>query len=324
MRRREFITFLGSAAAWPLAARAQDSRKIVGVLQAQEPTSPPIPFMQAFLTRLHELGWVEGQTVHVEFRGAPSIDRMTELAADFVRMKADVIYAPTSFQVEAARRATKTIPIVFSNHGDPVRAGYVESLAQPGGNITGMSNLTVEVIGKQLQVLTEAFPNATLIGALWDAANLLTPPTMKSLEEQASGLGLQIHHAVVRSEDDFDSALTSMKQAGIAAFVSVAAPLLFNRRVRLVELVLEHRLAGVFNAREMVEAGALMSYGANVQELSRGAADYIDKILRGAKPADLPVEQASKYELVINLKTAKSLGLTVPSSLLARADEVIE
>ena len=176
MRRREFIWLVGGAAlVWPSTARAQQRRKIVGVLQAQEPTSPPIPFIQAFLTRLGELGWVEGQTVHVEFRGAPTIERMTGLAADFVRMKADVIYAPTSRQVEAASQATKTIPIVFSGVGYPVVAGYAASLARPGGNITGLSNPTIELIAKELEILKEAFPNASLIGGLWDAVSPITP-----------------------------------------------------------------------------------------------------------------------------------------------------
>jgi putative ABC transport system substrate-binding protein len=325
VRRREFIGLIsGVTLARPLVARAQQPSKIVGVLQSQEPTSPPIRLIQIFLTRLRELGWVEGQTFHVEFRGAPTIERMAELAADFVRMNADVIYAPTSTQVEAARRATKTIPIVFSAHGDPVGAGHAASLAQPGGNITGLSNLTVEVSAKQLQVLKEAFPNANLIGVLSDATNLLTPATMKSLEEQASRIGLRLHHALVRSEDDFEGALSSMKQAGIAAFTCVAPPLLINRPARLLEFVLKHRLAGIFNAKEMVEAGGLMSYGANLERLIRQAADYVDKILRSAKPADLPIEQASKYDLVINLKTARELGVTLPPALLARADEVIE
>jgi putative tryptophan/tyrosine transport system substrate-binding protein len=172
--------------------------------------------------RLRELGWVERQTLHVEFRGDPTFERMTELAADFVRMKADVIYAPTSTQVEAAHRATKTIPIVFAAHGDPVGAGHATSLAHPGGNITGLSNQTVEVSAKQFQVLKEAFPDATLIGVLSDAPNLLTPATMKFLEELASRIGLRIHHALVRSEDDFEGALLSFRQAGIAAFTCVA------------------------------------------------------------------------------------------------------
>jgi group II intron reverse transcriptase/maturase len=324
VRRREFIAFVGGAVAWPLSARAQQPRKIVGVLQPQAPTSPPIPFIQAFLTRLRELGWVDGQTVHVEFRGASTIERMTELAADFVRMNADVIYAPSSPQVEAANRVTKTVPIVFSTHGDPVGAGHVASLAQPGGNITGLSNLAIELAPKGLEILKETFPNANRIGVLSDATNRFAPTIMKSIGEQASKMGLRVHQALVQSEDEFEGALLSMKQAGIAVFISVTTPFLFVRRVRLLELVLEQRLAAVFTTREMVEAGALMSYGANLQDLSCRAADYVDKILRGAKPGDLPIEQASKYELVINVKTAKALGLTVPPSLLTRADEVIE
>jgi putative ABC transport system substrate-binding protein len=327
MERRKFIKLLsGTAVAWPLAAHAQQARKIVGVLQGQEPTTPPPPTVQVFLRRLRELGWIEGQNLVVEFRGAPTIERMTELANGFVRMNVDVIYAAASSHVEAARRATKSIPIVFCCHGDPVGAGHVASLARPGGNITGLSMLTMELSAKGLDILKETFPNATLIGSLLDGnSTVLTPPTMGFLEEQASRIGLRVHHTLVRSEDDFEGALSSMKQAGIIAFISVISPLLYNKRVRLVDLVLKHRLAALFIAgREVVEAGALMSYGANLDALYRRAAGYVDKILRGANPADMPIEQASNYDLVINLKAAKVLGLTIPSTLLARADEVIE
>jgi putative ABC transport system substrate-binding protein len=321
MRRREFIGLIGGAAAWPLAAHAQQARKIVGVLQGVSPTTPPPPLFQVFLKRLSELGWMEGQNLVVEFRGGPNL---AELAADFVRMKADVIFAPTTVHVEAARRATMSIPVVFCCHGDPVGLGHVASLAQPGGNLTGLSNPAATLTAKWLQILKEAFPNATLIGGLWEANHPLTMAIMKPFEEDASRIGLRVHTVSVRSEAEFEGALSSMKQAGITAFFAMATPYFFNRRVPLGELALRFGLAGISTATEMAEAGFLFSYGSKLDDLFRRAAEYVDKILRGTKPADLPIEQASKYELAINLNTAKALGLTIPPTLLARADEVIE
>ena len=306
----------------PVAARAQQQpTKVLGMLQAQ---GLPKPYFQAFLSRLRELGWVEGQNIVIEHRWSPSADRVPELAAELVRMKVDIIFAPTSPQVEAARQATKTIPIVFSSHGDPVGAGHVASLAHPAGNITGLSNLLTELTAKGLDVLKEAIPNTTLVGVLWDPAAPAAAAAVKSLEAAAANGGLRVHAAPVRSVEEFDGALSTMAQAGARAFLGVTSPLTFVRRVELADGALKYRLAAILSARANAEAGALMSYGPDFQDLTRRAADYIDKILRGAKPADLPVEQASKYELVINLKTAKTLGLTIPPTLLARADEVIE
>jgi len=324
MKGREFIAALGGAAAWLLAARAQQSKKIVGVLQSFEPTNPPVPILQTFLKRLRELGWIEGQNLIVEYRGAPTIDRMTELAADLVRMKVDVILAPATPQVEAASRVTKKIPIVFSNHANPVAAGHVSSLAHPGGNITGLSNLMTDLTVKGLQIVNDAFPSATVIGALAEANHPLAQTTMKALEAEASNLGLRVHTGLARSPDEYEGILSSFKRAGTTAFIARSSPLTWNGRVRLAESARKYELAGLSSAREMVESGLLMSYGPNYLDLFRRSADYVDKILRGADPADLPVEQASKYELLINLKTAKALGLTIPPALLARADEVIE
>jgi putative tryptophan/tyrosine transport system substrate-binding protein len=273
---------------------------------------------------LRELGWIEGQNLTVEYRGAPTIDRMTELAADLVRLKVDVILAPATPQVEAANRVTKKIPIVFSNHANPVAAGHVSSLAHPGGNITGLSNLMTDLTVKGLQIVNDAFPSATVIGALAEANHPLAQVTMKALEAEASNLGLRVHTGLARSPDEFEVILSTFKQAGITAFIAWSSPLTWNGRDRLAASALKYELAGVSSAREMAESGLLMSYGPYYLEMFRRAADYVDKILRGAGPADLPVEQASKYELLVNLKTAKALGLAIPPPLLARADEVIE
>ena len=320
MKRREFIALAGAAAAWPSSVNAQQPRKVLGVLRGV----PDPKYLQAFLARLRELGWVEGQNILIEVRWDPNPDHLHEFAAELVRMNADVIWAAASPQVEAARKATKTIPIVFAAHGDPVGAGHVTSLARPGGNITGLSNLLTELTAKGLDVLKEAIPNTTLVGVVWDSTAPAAVAAVKSLEASASNSGLRVHMAPVRSAGEFDAALSTMAQAGARAFLGVTSPLTYNERVQLSEIALKYRLAAIFSARGNAEAGALLSYGPDFEDLSCRSADYVDKILRGAKPADLPVEQASKYVLVINLKTAKALGLTIPATLLARADEVIE
>ena len=321
MTRREFISLLGGVAAWPLVARAQQPRKVLGMLTL---TTPTHPLLQSFQRGLRELGWVEGQNILVEFRGAPAVERLPEMAAELVRMKVDVIFAATSVQVEAARQATKTIPIVFAAHADPVGVGHVVSLSHPGGNITGMSNLLTDLSAKDLEVLKEALPQATRVGVLWNPTSPSQLLALKSVEAAATNLRIQVQMVPARSADEIDGALSAMAQAGITAFLVVSSPVAFNERVRLGEGALKHRLAGIFPNRENVEAGGLISYGPDLADLFRRAATYVDKILKGAKPGDLPVEQATKFEMVVNLKTAKALGLIIPPTLLARADQVIE
>jgi putative ABC transport system substrate-binding protein len=226
--------------------------------------------------------------------------------------------------VEPARQATKTIPIVFSNHADPIGTGHVASLPRPGGNITGLSDLATDLNAKALEVLKEAVPRATRIGVLWNPTTPSQVPGMQSVEAAGKRLGLELHLASAATAEDFDGAFASMARENIGGVFVVPAPITLMQRARLAELALKHRLPTMFGAKENVEAGGLMSYGADRTDLIRRAAVYIDKILKGAKPADLPVEQASKYQLVINLKTAKALGLEIPPSVLARADEVIE
>jgi len=239
-------------------------------------------------------------------------------------MKVDVIYAPSSTMVEPARQATKTIPIVFSNHADPIGSGHVASLPRPGGNITGLSEMASELDAKQLEILKEVVPQATRIGVLWNPTTPSQVPGLQSLKAAGEKLGLALHMASAATAEEFDGAFASMARENVDSLFVMPSPLIVMQRVRVAELALKYRLPGIFSVKEAVEAGGLMSYTLDRIDLSRRAALYIDKILKGASPADLPVEQASKYLLVINIKTAKALGIDVPPTLLAIADEVIE
>jgi ABC-type uncharacterized transport system substrate-binding protein len=245
--------------------------------------------------------------------------------ADLVRLKVDVILTISSTEVEAARQATSTIPIVFAGHADPVAVGHVASLARPGGNITGVSVLMTEIVGKQLEIMKQALPHMKRVGVLAVSTAPSTAPALHAVEDTARRLGVQVVPAPVRVREDLDEAFARMARERVHGFISVPSPLLRTQRAVVAELSLKHRLAGMHGPKDwMVGSGGLMRYYTNPDDGFRRVATYIDKILKGAKPADLPVEQASKYELVINLKTAKALGLTIPPSLLARADQVIE
>jgi putative tryptophan/tyrosine transport system substrate-binding protein len=323
VRRRDFIRLLSGAAAWPLAAHAQQPAKVVGVLNLG-PASAWSSRVAALRAGLRDLGWVEGKNIVLEFRWADNVDQLPRFAAELVRMNVDVIFAPSSTMVEPAHQATKTIPIVFSNHADPIGTGHVASLPRPGGNITGLSELATELNAKALEMLKDAVPQATRIGVLWNPTTPSQVPGLQSVKAAGERLGLTLHMVPAATVGDFDGAFVSMARENVAAVFVVPAPIQVMHRARLAELALKHRLPTMFESKENVEAGGLMSYGADRNDLSRRAALYIDKILKGAKPADLPVEQASKYQLVINLKTAKALGLDLPPSLLARADEVIK
>jgi putative ABC transport system substrate-binding protein len=326
MKRREFIALLGGlAATWPFATRAQQPAKIarIGHLDLG-PASARASRVEALRAGLRDLGWVEGKNFVIEFRWAETVRQLPELAAELVRMNVDIIFAPSSTMVEAARQATKTIPIVFANHADPIGTGHVASLARPAGNITGLSELASELNAKALEMLQEAMPQATRIAVLWNPTTPSQIPGLQSVKAAGEKLGLTLHMVAAVTVEDFDAALTSVARERISILYVVPSPLTLMQREHLAELALKHRLGTIFGARENVEAGGLMSYGADRNDLIRRAALYIDKILKGAKPADLPVEQASKYQLAINLRTAKALGLTIPPSLLARADEVIE
>jgi len=324
MRRREFITLLGGGAvAWPFSGRAQQPAILaqIGFLDFG-PASAQASRVEALQGGLRDLGYVEGKNIVFRFRWVESVEQLPELAAQLVRMNVDVILAMSSTMVEPARRATKTIPIVFAAHADPVGVGHVASLARPGGNITGMSMLLTELAAKEMEILKEVVPHAMRVGVLWNP----TVPTHPRAVNAVAGekLGVRLHLVPIATVDDFDGAFVSMSREGVEGFLVVASPVTFSQRARLAELALAHRLPGMFGSKENVVAGGLISYGADLNDLARRSAAYIDKILKGAKPADLPVEQASKYQLVINLKTAKALGIDVPPTLLARADEVIE
>jgi putative tryptophan/tyrosine transport system substrate-binding protein len=327
VKRREFITLLGGAAGWPLAARAQQPAKVarIGYL-GLGPASAWSSRVEALRAGLRDLGWVEGRNIVIEFRWAERVEQLPGLAAELVRMHVDVIFAPSSTMVEPARQATKTIPIVFSNHADPIGTGHVASLPRPGGNITGLSELASELDAKALEMLKEAMPQATRIGVLWNPTTPSQVPGLQSVKAAGERLGLALHIVPAATVEDFDGAFVSMARENVGGLFVVPAPLTVMPvpRARLAELALKHRLPTMFSAKENVEAGGLMSYGVDRNDLSRRAARYIDKILKGAQPGDLPVEQASKYRLIINLKTAKALGLEIPPTLVARADEVIE
>jgi putative ABC transport system substrate-binding protein len=325
MKRRTFITLLGGAAlAWPLAARAQQAGKLptIGFLG----TSTPADLSQrtaAFVQRLRELGWIEGRTIAIEYRWAEGRDgRVAEIAAELVRLKVAVIVTVGS-AVPAAKQATSTIPIVFGISGDPVGMGLVASLAQPGGNVTGLSSQTTDLAGKRVELLREVAPGLRRLAII---ANLGYPASvldMREAEAASRMLGLEAVASGIQRAEDIAPGLEAIKGRADALYVC-GDPLVQANRIRINILALGARLPTIYSSREYVEAGGLMSYGPNIADLFRRAAEYVDKILRGAKPGDIPVQQPTKFELTIHQTTAKVLGLTIPPTLLARADEVIE
>jgi putative ABC transport system substrate-binding protein len=322
MRRREFITLLCSAA-WPAVAIGQQQSKlpIIGFLG---PTTPAPGWIAAFLERLRELGWTEGSNLAIEYRWAENRpERFAEFAAEFVRLKVDVIVTGGTPVVLALRQATTAIPIVFSSAGDPVGTGLVASLARPGGNVTGLSFMTSDVAGKRLELLREVSPG---LGRLAVMANAAFPDAMLEMGEVRAltkTLGLEVFSHEIRRPDDIPPAFDAIKNRADALYVC-GDPLVLGNRVRINTMALAAGLPTVHSLREQVEAGGLMSYGTNFLDLFRRTADLVNKILRGTKPADIPVEQPTKFDLVINLLTARALGLVVPPTLLSRADEVIE
>jgi putative tryptophan/tyrosine transport system substrate-binding protein len=326
MRRRDFITLIGGAATgWPLVARAEQPATVarIGYL-GLGPASALSSRVEALRAGLRDLGWVEGKNLVFEFRWADNVDQLPSLAADLVRMKVDVIFATSSTLVEAARQATKTIPIVFATHADPIGSGHIASLPRPGGNITGLSELTTEIDAKALEILKEVVPQSTRIGVLWNPTTPSQVPGLQSVKAAGERLGLALSIVSTATVEDFDAAFASMARENVGGVFVMPAPVTVSFRARLAELALKRRLPTIFGNKENVVAGGLMSYGVDRNDLTRRAALYIDKILKGAKPADLPVEQPTRFELVINLKTARALGLEINPQLLATADEVIE
>jgi putative ABC transport system substrate-binding protein len=329
MDRRDTVLALLALGAVPLAAEAQQAAKIarIGYLSPNLAFSPHTH--EAFRQGLRDLGYVEGRNLAIEYRDAEGkAERLPALAAELVALKVDVIVTgggtPTAL---AAKQATRTIPIVFAGVADPVTSGLVTSLARPGGNVTGSSNLTPELVGKRLEQLTQAVPGVSRVAVLWQPGGLgqrTEKDMLKGAEVAALAVGVRLQFVEARGPENFDRAFSDMTRARAGALTVLPSNMFINERTRLVDLAAKHRLPAVYGLREFVDAGGLMSYGPNLADLSRRAATYVDKILKGAKPGDLPVEQPTKFELVINLKTAKTLGLTIPPSLLQRADEVIQ
>jgi len=325
VRRREFITLVGGAAAWPLAARAQQPAKVptIGFLGAGTPLVWG-QWVAAFVQRLRELGWIEGRNVAIEYRWAEGRDeRFAEIAAEFVRLKVDVIVTSGTPTVVAAKQATSVIPIVFATAGDPVGTGLVASLARPGGNVTGLSVQITDLAGKRLELLREVVPGLRRLAIMGNVGNPATVLEMAEARAAAQTLGLEVATFEIRRAEDIAPAFEALKGRAEALYIPFD-PLTNSNRVRINTLALGAQMPTLYSVGENVKAGGLMSYGPNRPDLYRRAADYVDKILRGAKPGELPVEQPIKFDLIINLTTAKTLGLTIPESFLLRAHEVIE
>jgi len=326
MRRRDFLGVLGgAAAAWPVAARAQQPGKLptIGFLGAAT-ASARSQWVAAFVQRLRELGWIEGRTVAIEYRWAEGrSERYAEIAAEFVRLKVDVIVTYATPPTIAAKEATAVIPIVSAVMGDPVGAGLVGSLARPGGNVTGLSNQSADLAGKQVELLREVVPGLRRLAVLANVGNPVSGVEMGEVLAAAKALGLDVVTLEIRRAEDIAPAFETLKGRAQALYVA-GDPLMITNRVRVNTFALVARLPSTYNQREYVEAGGLMSYGPNFPDLFRRAGDYVDKILRGTKAGEIPVEQPTKFDLVINMATARALGLVVPPALLARADEVIE
>jgi putative ABC transport system substrate-binding protein len=325
VNRRYCITLLGGAAAWPLAAWAQQAGRppTIGFLVPGTPSSHG-PWFAALVQRLRELGWIEGRTVAIEYRWAEGrTERFDEIAAEFVRRKVDVIVTSATAAIVAAKQATSVIPIVFAAAGDPVGTGLVASLARPGGNVTGLSIQQTDVAAKRLELLREVVPGLRRLAILANVGGPAVVLDMREVQATARTLGLEVITSEIQRGEDIVPAFEALNGRADALYVCID-PLVNTHRVRINTLALAARLPTAHGTREYVEAGGLMSYGPNFPDLFRRAGDLVDKILRGAKPGDIPVEQPTKFDLIINLTTAKALRLEVPSTLLARADEVIE
>src|ERR1700730_16153042 len=328
MERRTFLGVItGGLLAAPLAAEAQPAGKVprIGFLSVTSPSDRP-PLLDAFRQGLRELGWVEGQNIVIDYRYAEDrVDRLPGLAAELVRLKVDLIVSWGTQGVTAAKDATETIPVVMIAVRDPVGTGLIASLVRPGGNVTGVSGYAgLEIVAKQLVLLKETVPKIRRVAILSNPANAYHQLAIREVNVAARSLGVQLQLLEARGPNEFDGAFAAMAKERVGALLVLSDAVLNSHRTRLADLAARSRLPAAYGVRESVEAGGLMSYGPSFLDLFRRAATYVDKILKGARPGDLPVEQPTKFELVINLKTAKALGLTIPPSLLQRADQVIE
>ena len=332
MHRRKFIMALGGAlVAWPRAGRAQQAPKVarIGYLVIGSLESPEgRKSLETFREALYELGYIEGQNIFIEYRAADGkIERLPALATELARLKLDLIFAGATPAGLAAQQVFTTTPIVVSAMGDPVRDGLVASLARPGGNITGTTFLGPELVPKRLALLREVLPRISRVAVLWHPGAFgerTMRDMLNEIAEVAGTLGMQLQLVEVREPNEIDQAFSRMARERAEALFQFPSPMLFSERRRIVELAAMHRLPSMFNERAFVQLGGLIAYGVSITDLTRRSVTYVDKILKGAKPSDLPVEQPTKFELSINLKTAKTLGLEIPATVLARADEVFE
>ena len=330
MKRREALVALVALGAVPCAAEAQPAKiPRIGYLASNLAAgSTPMRLHEAFLQGLRDLGYFEGRNIVIEYRDAKGkLETLPGLAAELVALKVDIIFAPGTQHALAAQQATKTIPIVFADVADPVVRGLVTSLARPGGNITGLANLQTELVGKWLELLKQAVPRLDHVAFFWEPRYLPEPAqrdVRQRAEVAAKAAGVQLRFVEVQTPEEFDRAFSDMVRARMDALIVWGGVMFIYERKRIAELAARNRLPGAYTMSEFVDAGGLMSYSPNIADNFRRAAGYVDKILKGARPADLPVEQPTKFELVINLKTAKGLGLTIPPSMLHRADRVIE
>jgi putative ABC transport system substrate-binding protein len=323
MNKRKLGSFVLCAMLFALcqSAQAQQPKKVprIGYLGSNSVSART----EAFRQGLRDLGYIEGQNLIIEYRYAEGkVDRLADLAAELVGLKVDAIFAQSTASVQAAKKATTTVPIV-SVSGDPVGLGLVASLARPGGNVTGLTNFTSELAGKRLEFLKEAVSRVSRVAVLWNPDVLSSALRMQETEIAAPSLGIKLQPVAVREVNDFEHAFAALKKERADALFPLRSPLISNQVKRIVELATKNRVPGMYDASEFAEAGGLMSYGTMLPDLDRRAAVYVDKILKGAKPAELPVEQPMKFEFIINLKAAKQIGLTIPPNVLARADKVI-
>jgi len=328
VKRRTFIAALGGAAAWPLVARGQQLEKppVIGYLSPGSSAVGPLARHDAFQGGLRELGYVEGKNVAIAYRFADGkFDHLDELAAELVRLKVDAIVSVVTQASLAAKNATSTIPVVMVSVGDPVGSGLVASLAHPGANVTGTSAMAAEVIGKSLELLKETIPNLSCVAVLWNPSNaVFQGQILEATEDAARKLGLELQDFGARGPDEFQVAFAAIINGRAGALLVLPDPMLAFYQTPIIDFANQRRLPSMYGLRDHAAAGGLVAYGPDYAQIYRRTAAYVDKILKGAKPADLPVEQPTKFELVINLKTAKTLDLTIPPSILARADEVIE
>jgi putative ABC transport system substrate-binding protein len=327
VRRREFIALFGGAVAAgsPFATCAQVSGGRIRRLGILQPGAPPEPLVEVIQQRLRELGYVEGTNIDFEYRWAlGTLDRLTDLAKELVGSNVDLITTLSTPAALAALNATRTIPIVFTGVGDPVGAGVVPNLARPGGNITGISLLATELSAKRLEVLREIVPNMSRMAMLWNDTNPSMVLRAHEAQNAATKLGVAIQSVGVHIPIDLDAAFVAIESSHADALLTLVDPFTREHRKRIVEFAAQRHLPAIYEAREFVESGGLVSYGPSLATMQRRGAEYIDKIFKGEKPADLPVEQPTKFELLIDMKTAKALGVTIPQAILLRADEVIE